>query len=98
MNFMDIIYGMVIKGIGEDKMRWKPDHKKSFKVSTFYLLLGAPPSTSDQFFPCKIIWRSMVPLRVAFFVWTAALDKILTIDNLRFEEDKDYRLVLYVQM
>ena len=36
MNFMDIIYGMVIKWIGEDKMRWKPDHKKSFKVSTFY--------------------------------------------------------------
>ena len=36
MNFMDIIYGMVIKGIGEDKMHRKPGHKKSFKVSAFY--------------------------------------------------------------
>jgi hypothetical protein len=32
-------------------------------------------------FPRKIIYQSRVPSRVAFFVWTAALGKILTIDQ-----------------
>jgi hypothetical protein len=34
-------------------------------------------------FPWKNIWRNKAPPRVAFFVWTAALGKILTLDNLR---------------
>ena len=29
------------------------------------------------------LWRSKAPLRAAFFVWTAGLGNILTIDNLR---------------
>ena len=33
--------------------------------------------------PWKSIWRSKAPPRVAFFVWTAALGRILTTDNLR---------------
>ena len=86
MTFMDIIYDMVIRGIGEDKMCWNPNQKKGFKISTFYHLLGAPPSTSDQSFPWKIIWRLKVPLRVAFFVWITALGKSLIIDNLRLRK------------
>ena len=27
LSFMDTIYGSSIKGIGEDKMSWKPDRK-----------------------------------------------------------------------
>ena len=34
-------------------------------------------------FPWKMVWQSKVPPRVAFFSWTVALGKILTIDNLR---------------
>ena len=34
-------------------------------------------------FPWKCIWKSKVPPRVNFFIWTAALGKILTADNLR---------------
>jgi hypothetical protein len=33
--------------------------------------------------PWKSIWKSKAPTRVAFFVWTAVLGKILTLDNLR---------------
>jgi len=33
--------------------------------------------------PWKSIWKVKVPLRVAFFVWTATIGKILTLDNLR---------------
>jgi hypothetical protein len=34
-------------------------------------------------FPWKSIWRTKAPPRVAFFAWTAAWGKILTVDNLR---------------
>ena len=40
------------------------------------------PSTVIPF-PWKMVWQSKVPPRVAFFSWTAALGKILIIDNLR---------------
>ena len=34
-------------------------------------------------FPWKMVWQLKVPPWVAFFSWTAALGKILTIDNLQ---------------
>jgi hypothetical protein len=34
-------------------------------------------------FPWRCIWQNKVPLTVAFFAWSATLDKILTIDSLR---------------
>jgi hypothetical protein len=34
-------------------------------------------------FPWKSIWKVKVLPRMAFFVWTATLGKILTLDNLR---------------
>ena len=34
-------------------------------------------------FPWKLVWQLKVPPWVAFFSWTAALGKILTIDNLQ---------------
>ena len=40
-------------------------------------------STNGNLFPWKMVWRSKVPSRVAFFSWTSALGKILSIDNLR---------------
>lgn len=41
-----------------------------------------PIQPNDMVFPWKVLWCSKVPLRVAFFSWTVALMKILTIDNL----------------
>jgi hypothetical protein len=34
-------------------------------------------------FPWKSIWKTKAPLKVAFFAWSVALEKILTLDNLR---------------
>ena len=34
-------------------------------------------------FSWKSIWKPKVPLRVAYLLWTVALGKILTTDNLR---------------
>lgn len=31
-TFMDSIYGITIRGIGEDEMCWKPDQKKASRL------------------------------------------------------------------
>ena len=64
---------------GEDCMRWKPKNSGEFTVQSFYeTLRGSPPMS----FPWKAIWKVKAPRRVSFFIWTAALGKILTSDNL----------------
>jgi hypothetical protein len=49
-------------------------------MKSFYHVLI---SKDCSLFPSKNIWRTKAPPRVAFFVWLAALGKILTLDNLR---------------
>ena len=44
-----------------------------------------------------MVWKSKVPPRVAFFSWTATLDKILTTDNLWKKAYCSAIVVLYVQ-
>ena len=76
-GFLDIIYGSSIRGFGEDKMCWKPGR---VKVNDYYRILVG---STDFCFPWKSIWKQKIPSRVAFFVWTVALGKCLTINNLR---------------
>ena len=63
-------------------------------VSDYYRILAG---TTFYGFPWKSIWKQKILSRVAFFVWTVALGKCLTIDDLR--ERKvwilDTLLVLY---
>lgn len=40
-------------------------------------------STIPSNFPWKTLWKLKVPSKVSFFLWTAALGQILTIDNMR---------------
>ena len=49
-------------------------------MSSFYNILISNVSTP---FPWKSIWRTKALPRVAFFVWSATLGKILTLDNLK---------------
>ena len=79
-EIMDTIYGFLVRGFGEDKMCWKPDRYKGFMVNDYYSILVG---SNDYCFPWKSIWKQKIPSRVVFFVWTAALGKCLTIDNLR---------------
>ena len=37
---------------------------------------------SNSLFPWKGVWKPKIPRRVAFFLWTATHDGILTLDNL----------------
>ena len=36
----------------------------------------------NSLFPWKSVWKQKIPRRLAFFLWTAAHDRILTLDNL----------------
>jgi hypothetical protein len=67
-------------GHGADKIWWVPNKKGKFEVKSFYSILN---SSISFHFPWKSIWRTKAPPRVAFFVWSAALGKILTLDNLK---------------
>ena len=79
-GFMETIYGSSIRGFGEDKMCWIPSKDKGFMVNDYYRILVGPTIYG---FPWRNIWKQKIPSRVAFFVWTVALGKFLTIDNLR---------------
>uniref|UniRef100_A0A2N9I908 Reverse transcriptase domain-containing protein n=1 Tax=Fagus sylvatica TaxID=28930 RepID=A0A2N9I908_FAGSY len=57
-----------------------PSRSGYFEVKSYYKILSLNTPLS---FPWKSIWKVGVPPRVAFFVWTAAHGKILTMDNLR---------------
>uniref|UniRef100_A0A2N9IY25 FF domain-containing protein n=1 Tax=Fagus sylvatica TaxID=28930 RepID=A0A2N9IY25_FAGSY len=79
-SFMDILYSTPVQGAREDKLSWGNSGSKVFTVKCFYRYLSSP---SSRFFPWKVVWKSKIPPRAAFFSWTAALGKILTIDNLK---------------
>ena len=79
-KFMDLLYSCSLKGVGEDRLCWRNRATKGFTVKDYYVCL-CPPLVAS--FPWKIIWKAKVPPRIAFFSWTAALGKFLTIDNLR---------------
>ena len=78
-RFWVVLYSTNVRGVGDDKLCWKPAIRRGFEVRGFYHSLS-PCSVID--FPWKMVWQSKVPLTVALFSWTTALGKILTTDNL----------------
>ena len=79
MLFMSIFIPKMPRGEGVNSLFWKLTLNGVFDVHSFYNSLSAPPTIP---FPWKCIWSSKVPRRVSFFLWIAAWDSILTIDNL----------------
>ena len=60
-------------------MRWVGSKNGVFSVSSFYSILNGERVAS---FPWRMIWYTGLPPNVSFFVWTAAHNRILTINNL----------------
>ena len=78
-RFFELLYSQRIRHGGEDKICWTPLKRKNFELTSYYKLrINLKPVDG----PWKSIWKSKAPPRVVFFVWTAALGKILTMDNL----------------
>jgi hypothetical protein len=79
-SFFTLLYSIRVGREGEDQPWWSPSHKGNFDVRSFYKVLACKEVVH---FPWKSIWRTKVPLTMAFLAWSAALGKILTLDNLR---------------
>ena len=73
-----MLYSTNVRGARVDRLCWKSALSRGFEVQNFHHSLS--PFVID--FSWKMVWKSKVPLRVAFFSWTAVLGKILTTDNL----------------
>jgi hypothetical protein len=80
LSFFERLYSLQLRHGEEDRIGWSLSKRSKFEVKSFYKVLTSQDGPS---FPWKSIWRVKAPSRVAFFVWTAALGKILTMDNLR---------------
>ncbi|GMP71230.1 hypothetical protein CsSME_00029724 [Camellia sinensis var. sinensis] len=68
-QLVGLLYKLRFGGDGEDTLLWV-----GLRAKGFFRYLGV--------FPWKTIWVVGSSSKVAFFVWTAALNRILTIDNL----------------
>jgi hypothetical protein len=78
-TFMEVLYSTHIHRGSLDSIVWNLSTCETFEVRSFYSAMIQPSHS----FPWKSVWKAKVPSRVAFFLWTATLGKILTIDNLR---------------
>jgi hypothetical protein len=78
--FFTLLYSIRVKSEGGDKLWWTPSYEWKFVGSSFYKVLTCK---EEDPFSRRSIWRTKIPLKVAFFAWLAALGKILTLDNLR---------------
>jgi hypothetical protein len=79
VSFCRLMYSVRLRCEGFDRLGWIPSKRALFGVKSFYNVLGWFDGIR---FPWKSVWRTKIPLRVAFFVWSTTLGKILTLDNL----------------
>ena len=79
-SFYSLLYSLRVRRGGEDKLWWTPSRKGIFDVRSFYKIIEYKDKPS---FPWKSTWRTKAPSKVAFFVWSTSLGKILILDNLR---------------
>ena len=77
--FLSLFIPSMPRGEGDDHLVWRLTKFGVFDLHSFYKLLSSP--NTDEF-PWECIWCAKVPKWVSFFLWTAANDGILTIDNL----------------
>jgi hypothetical protein len=78
--FYEQLYSIRIRHGEVDRVVWNLSKKRNFEGKTFYKALVCHEAVN---FPWNGVWRVKTPKWLAFFVWTAALGKILTHDNLR---------------
>jgi hypothetical protein len=79
-DFLDVIYSVAPTQGDIDIICWKPSSLKIFYVNSFYKSLLSPV---HRYYPWKSVWKPLAPSKVNFFIWTASLWKVLTIDYLR---------------
>jgi hypothetical protein len=79
LSFYERLYSHRIRLGAVDRLVWSLSKRGHFEMKSFYKALASQEVSS---FPWKSICLVKALSRVSFFVWTAALEKILTHDNL----------------
>ena len=80
-SFLHFIQTRICRGGDCDRLCWCLNRSGKFDIWSFYHKIR---NVTLSTFPWKGIWKAKVPKRMAFFMWTAAHDQILTLDNLMF--------------
>ncbi|KAF5202354.1 hypothetical protein FRX31_008057 [Thalictrum thalictroides] len=68
-----------------NRLQWKWEKKGVFTVKTMYDQLRLRELTlevSTSRFPCQIVWKKPLPLKIKLFFWTVILGRTQTVDNL----------------
>lgn len=78
-SFMDMVYYGLLRRGGVDKLMLESFHWRFFEIRSYKVL----HSIAQRSFPWKNLWKPKVLTKVSFFLWEAALGKILTTDNLQ---------------
>ena len=77
-SLLQFIQPRIPRGDRRDTLCWRLKGDGKFDTRSFYLAFQGSP---NFLFPWKGVWKPKIPKRVAF-LWTAAQDRILTLDNL----------------
>ena len=78
-SLLQLIQTRIPRGDRRDTICWRLKGDGNFDTRSYYhSIRGA----SNSLFPWKGVWTPKIPRRVAFFLWTAAHGRILTLDNL----------------
>jgi len=79
-SFFQVLHSAMVSRDRADRLWWVPSKKGVFKVKSFFSSLVG---SEGRRFPWKSVWQIQAPSWASFLAWTAALGKILTVDNLR---------------
>ena len=78
-SLLQLIQTRIPRGDRSDTLRWQLKSDGKFDIRSYYQAIWG---ASNSVFHWKGVWKPKIPRRVAFFLWTAAHDRILTLDNL----------------
>ncbi|XP_075645160.1 uncharacterized protein LOC142616177 [Castanea sativa] len=74
-----LIQSRIPQGSRRDTLYWRLKGDGMFDTRSYYLAIRG---ASNSWLPWKGVWKPKIPKRVAFFLWSAAHGRILTLDNL----------------
>ena len=74
-----LIQPRIPRGDRRDTLCWQLKGDGKFDTRSYYHEIRG---VSNSLFPWKGVWKPKIHKRVAFFLWTAAHGRILTLDNL----------------
>ena len=78
-SLLQFIQTRIPRGDRRDTLCWRLKGDGKFDTQSYYHSIRG---ILNSLFPWKGVWKPKVPKRVAFFLWTATHDRILTLDNL----------------